>query len=315
MNQSSADSRAASTWTVAALLKWCEGYFREKGLPSPRLDGELLLAHVLGLRRLDLYLQFDRPLTQAELAAFRPLVQARAARRPVAYLTGEAGFWGLTLAVRPGCLVPRPDTETLVEAALGAIAALRAAMAVPTGNPEAPLTLVELGTGTGAIPLALCAETRGLTCVSVERSAEALACARENRARHAALLAPRSNDLRLVRGDRLEALHPAFRPHLLVSNPPYIPSAAIAGLEPEVAQAEPRAALDGGPDGLDFHRNLLAFAAERLAPGGRVLFEIGHDQAEAVRALAAAHPTLREIELRRDLAKRPRVFHAERRAG
>jgi release factor glutamine methyltransferase len=287
------------------LLHWTEGFLRGKGVETPRLDAELLLAHVLGCSRLDLYLQHDRPLGAAELSAYRELVRARAARTPVAYLVGAAGFWKLTLVVRPGCLIPRPDTETLVEATLRAIAALRARLGA-----EARLAVLELGTGSGAIPLAVCSEAGQLDWLSVELSATALAVARENRARHAALLAPRHNALWLVRGDGFAAVAPGFRPHLVVSNPPYIPSAELPGLMPEVSQAEPRAALDGGPDGMDIHRYLMASASERLAPGGRLLMEMAHNQGAPLSAELARY-SLRRLALHKDLAGRERVIEAE----
>ena len=299
------------TWTPKSLLEWSEGYFAGKGIESARFDAERLLAHALGCARIDLYLQFDKPLAEPELARFRELVRRRAEREPVPYLTGEVGFWNLSLAIRPGCLIPRPDTETLVEAVLAAVAE-RAPGAAGSAAPPAPLRIVELGTGSAAIPLAVCSEAHGISWIALERSAEALAVAAENRRAHAALLEPRQNRLHLVRGGALEALAPAFRPDLVVSNPPYIPSASIDALEPEVARFEPHAALDGGPDGMDGHRGLVAFAAARLAPGGALLLEIGFDQEDAVRALIAAHAPLRMREVRRDLGGRPRVVWALR---
>jgi release factor glutamine methyltransferase len=292
-------------WTPKALLDWSATYFTGKGIAAARLDAERLLAHVLGCTRLDLYLQFDRPLIESELAAFRELVRRRAEREPVPYLTGEAGFWKLALAIRPGCLIPRPDTEALVEAV---IAAVREQQAATSGA----IPVLEYGTGSAAIPLAVCSDTNGLSWLALERSAEALDVARENRARHAAMLSERGHRLHLVRGDGFAAVAPQFRPRLFVSNPPYVASGAIAALEPEVARYEPFAALDGGPDGLDAYRVLLPFAAERLAPGGDALFEIGFDQAEPVTALAQAQPGLSLREVRRDLEGRPRVVWVRR---
>ena len=313
-------------WTPKALLDWSEGYFRGKGIASPRLDAELLLAHVLGLRRLDLYLQFDRPLLPAELARYREFVRKRAERVPVAYLTGEVGFWTLTLDIAPGCLIPRPDTETLVEAVLVALSDLRSgaqggsegerglAGAAPAAreSPEA-LTVLELGPGSAAIPLAVCSEAEGLTWIGVERSRDALAVARRNRARHVALLEPRRNRLWLIEGDGFAALRPDAPADLIVSNPPYIPSAAIAGLMPEVSRSEPRLALDAGADGLAFHRLLVAEAGARLRPGGRLLLELGHDQLAAVRDLVAAAPGLEEAGVRDDLGGHARVLDVRRR--
>jgi release factor glutamine methyltransferase len=291
-------------WTPKTLLDWTEGYFDDKGVPSPRLDAELLLAHVLGCRRIDLYLQFDRPLGDAELARFRELVRARGQRRPLAYLVGEAGFWSLTLAVREGILIPSPDTEVLVEGVLAAIADLRRA------EPARPLRALELGTGSAALPLAVCSEVEGLRWVAVERSPAAMAVAAENRRRHAALLGPRGNALHLVLGDRFEAIAPAWRPHVVAGNPPYIPTATIDRLMPEVSRAEPRMALDGGRDGGDFQRTMLDYAAQRLAPGGHVLMELGSEQERRLRAELAARPPLELLEVRNDLAGHPRVLHA-----
>ncbi len=306
MTDSPAPGRAGPEWTPKSLLDWTEGFFRSKGVQTPRLDGELLLAHVLHCRRLDLYLQFDRPLAAAELSAYRELVVARAARTPVAYLLGSVGFWNLTLAIRPGVLIPGPDTETLVESVLQSAQQRRAALGVQ------PLRVLELGPGSGAIPLAACAETQGLTWVAVERSAQAIAVAAENRARHAALLAPKGNALHLVRGDRFAAIAPGAHFDLLVSNPPYIASAALGGLMPEVAQAQPHEALDGGASGLEFHEYLLTQAQQRLAPGGWMLLEIGFDQEAALTQLLARQPHLQAGEFLKDLGGQPRVLRAQR---
>lgn len=294
-------------WNPKALLEWSEGFFRDKGIATPRLDGELLLAHVLKCRRIDLYLQFDRPLNPDELAAFRELVRGRAGRTPVAYLLGEAGFHELTLAVGPGCLIPRPETETLVEVALEAVAALR-----ESAGPDGPLLVLEWGTGSGAIPLALCAEANGLACTSAELSARAVFWAAANRRRHAGLLAGRGNSLRLMRARGFSAIAATYRPHLVVANPPYIPSAEIEGLEPEVALAEPKLALDGGVDGLLAYREIMAYAAGALLPGGRLVVEFGAGQGGELCKILQRNPPLVLVELRVDLAGRERVLHAER---
>lgn len=297
-------SAPSDVWTSKALLQRTESYFDDRGLPSPRLDAELLLAHVLGCRRIDLYLQFDRPLSDDEVARYRELVRARAQRRPLAYLIGETDFWSLTLAVREGLLIPSPDTETLVEAILDAVAELRA------DEPHRVLQALELGTGSAAIPLAVCSEVRDVRWVSVERSPVAMEVAAENRSRHADLLAPRGNTLRLVLGDRFEAIAPEFRPHIVAGNPPYIPSGTIERLMPEVSRAEPRLALNGGPDGTDFQRYMLAYAARNLAPGGHVLMEMGSDQERRLRAAVEQQPRLGGVQVHNDLSGQPRVLHA-----
>lgn len=296
-----------STWTPVSLLQWTEGFFRGKGIDSPRLDAEVLLAHVLGCPRINLYLQFDRPLNVEELAAYRELVRARANHTPVAYLVGSIGFWKLNLVIRPGCLVPRPDTEALVEATLRALAEVRTQ--AKTGE---PLTVLELGTGSGAIPLAVCSEDELISWVGIEFSPAALSVARENRDRHGELLGPRKNGMHVVRGDRFTSISETFLPSLIVSNPPYVRSDDIAGLMPEVAQAEPRVALDGGFDGMDFHRYLMKFAARHLVPGGRLLMEMGQDQGAALKAAAAVHPELRFIGIYKDLGDRDRVIDLQR---
>ena len=265
---------------------------------------------MLGCPRINLYLQFDRPLSAAELAAFRELVRARAARTPVAYLVGSVGFWTLTLAIRPGVLIPRADTETLVEATVKAIRALREG----PGGAERPLTVLELGTGSGAIPLAVCCEAQALRWVGVDAAPQAVAVAADNLRRHADLLVPRGNALQLVRGDRFAAIAPGFRPDLIVSNPPYIPSADIPGLMPEVARAEPHAALDGGADGMVFHRYLLDHAAGHLAPGGRLLMEMGQEQGAPLTQETGRRDGLRLLAIHKDLAGRDRVIEVERTA-
>lgn len=303
-----APAAAPELWTPQTLLQWSETYFSGKGIATARIDAERLLSHALGCSRLKLYLHFDRPLTAAELAGYRDLVRRRAERIPVPYLTGEVGFWNLTLKIRPGCLIPRPETETLVEAVLDAAADLR------EGNESsaAGLTVAEWGTGSGAIPLAVLSESRNLRWIATEPSATAIEVAAENRALHAALLEERGHRLELIRAAGLAPFGEGFRPQLVVSNPPYIPTAIVDTLEPEVARYEPRLALDGGADGLESHRALAGAAAGLLPVGGRLLVEIGYDQAAAVRELLSAQPGLQFREIRNDLAGRPRVAIAER---
>lgn len=296
-------------WTPKSLLDWTEGFFQNKEISSPRLDAELLLAHVLDCRRIDLYLHYQKPLEARELSRFRELVRLRGTRKPVAYLLGEAGFWNLTLFVTEDSLIPSPDTEILVEGILAAISALRAKTA-----PESPLLVVELGTGSGAVPLAVCSEAEAIEWIAVEHSPAAMAVAAENKRRHANLLAPRGNTLHLVLGDRFESIRPRRPLHLVAGNPPYIPTGGIDRLMPEVSLHTPRMALDGGADGGDFHRYLLDFALGRLAPGGRVLLEMGADQSTSLVAAIEARQGLGLVEIRQDLAGHDRVLHGERTA-
>lgn len=273
--------------TPLELTRLAAGYLREKGVEGARLDAELLLAHALGVPRLQLYLQFEKPLEEAEVSAYRELVRRRARREPAAYLTGVKEFWSLPLRVDPRVLVPRPETERLVEAALERASAEEG-------------RLLDLGTGSGAIALAFLSERRGWSAVGVDASAGALEVAAANagalglaerfEARLGDLFAPAS-------GERFD---------LVVSNPPYVPRGDLDGLEPEVARFEPRAALDGGPDGLDVLRRIADRAPAHLAPGGWLALEFGIGQAEAVRELLAA-AGLAEIAILDDYAGIPRV--------
>ncbi len=282
-------------------------FFEERGIPTPRLDAELLLSHVLDCSRMALYLEFDRPVNLGELEKFRPLVRQRGERVPVSYLTGNCAFWSLDLAVGPGCLIPRPDTEALVEAALGAVREIRAAEQSRPGTGATAMAVLELGTGTGAIPLALCSELENLRILSCDASKDAMRYAATNRNFHEGILTPRHNRLDLLLGDKFEALGPDFQPSLILSNPPYIPRDGIAGLEPEVAREEPSAALDGGIDGLDMIEYLLNFAAQRLPRSGQLVMEIGFDQRGAITRLCQAHESLDPPQFHQDLAGNDRV--------
>ena len=263
-------------WTVLELLNWAAPYLEKHGSASPRLDAELLLARVLGCPRLELYLRFDQPLDAAELAAFKKFIVARRNGMPVAYLLGEKEFWSLPFRVGPAVLVPRPETEHLVEAAITLLAA-----AAP-----GPVRVLDIGTGCGNIILALAhhfntPESR-FTWVGTDNRPEALELARDNGLR----LGLEQVEFRL---SDLFAGFTAGREafDLIVSNPPYIEHGALAGLPPEVRR-EPVAALDGGPDGLDFYRRISSAARDFLKPGGSLLFEVGAEQAAAVKKLLAS---------------------------
>ncbi len=245
-------------------------YFRKAGIPSPRLDAELVLSHVLSLDRMRLYLQFDRPLTDPELDTLRGLVRRRAAREPLAWVLGEKGFHDHDFEVRPGTLVPRPDTEALVEAALAAIPL-----------EDDPVYVADVGCGTGCVGLSVAAARPGVRLYAVDVSEVALATTRANIER-----LDLSKRAAALRGDLLDGVPAARSIDWVLSNPPYVPSDEIGALAPEVAQWEPRLALDGGPDGLAVYRRLAPQAARRARRG--VAFEVGKGQAPAVAALLAA---------------------------
>lgn len=287
-------------WTIATLLQWATGYFSRNDIDSPRSTAEILLGHALGLARIDLYLRHDQPLTDHELARFKPLVQRRARREPVAYIVGEKEFWGMALAVAPGVLIPRPETECLVETVLE--------KTLPTKG-GTPRRVLELGVGSGAIVLALAKERPENRYVGIDRSAATLNLARRNARRHG--LADR---IALAAGDWFRALRPDGKGFdLIVSNPPYIASGVLSTLAPEIARYEPALALDGGDEGLDAVALILSQAPAHLGPGGHLVLEIGYDQADAVRRLAEATGAYGDVNVRRDYSGHDRVVHLRRR--
>jgi release factor glutamine methyltransferase len=251
------------TWTLLKVLDWTKGYLAEKGVDNARLETEWLLCSVLGLDRVGLYLNFDRPLSDGELTGIRALVARRARREPLQYLLGSQEFHGLDFEVTPAVLIPRHDTEVLVEEAI------RLAPAAET--------VLDIGTGSGCIAVALAKGLPAARVWGVDSSHEALVVAARNGERHGVTL-------QLLQGSLFEPVA-GKRFQLIVSNPPYIPTADLATLQPEVRDHEPRGALDGGADGLDFYRRIVAQAPVHLEQGGWLLLEVGIDQAKAVREL------------------------------
>ncbi|MGD8242881.1 MAG: peptide chain release factor N(5)-glutamine methyltransferase [Desulfobacterales bacterium] len=286
-------------WTILSILEWTTGYFRKCHIETPRLDAEILLAHSLGLKRIDLYLRYDQPLGTDERAAYKRLVQRRAAREPVALIVGQREFWSLDLVVAPHVLTPRPETEHVVEAAL---AFLQSNAVVPD-----PLVL-DLGTGSGCIAVALAHCFPAARVVASDISRPALATARGNIVRHHL-----TDRVALVAGsamDMFASTRSCF--DLIVSNPPYIPSADIATLAPEVRDYEPRGALDGGVDGLDAYRRIIPAAATCLRPGGALILEIGWDQRQAINLLLEQSGGYRTWACTADYAGHDRVINAVR---
>lgn len=255
--------------TVGAFLCAGQRRLRAAGLPEPRAEARLLLGHALGAPPGDLIGAARRPVPAAAAAAFADLLRRRLDHAPVAHLLGERGFWTLTLAVSPATLIPRPDSEALIEAALDAFPD-RARVA----------RVLDLGTGAGGLLLAALAEFPGAWGLGVDLVPAAARLAAANAARNG--LGGRAA---FAAGDWGTAVAGTF--DLVLCNPPYVERAAIAGLAPEVARHEPASALDGGPDGLDAYRAVLAGLPALLAPGGRAVLELGQGQRAAVAALAA----------------------------
>jgi release factor glutamine methyltransferase len=279
-------------WTVLELLRWTTEYFKKTGIETARLDAELLLAHALEVERLRLYVDYEKPVLVAERDRFRTLVQRRARERvPVSLLLGEREFWSLPLRVTPDVLTPRPETETLVEAALGKL----------RGCAE-NVRILDLGTGSGAIALALASELPYADITATDLSERALQIATEN-ADH---LHTRER-IRFLAGDLFEPVA-SERFDLVVSNPPYVARNDAASLPPELSH-EPEMALFAGADGLDVIRRLVVEAGDHLSPGGWLLMELSPEQVETVeQELVGAG--FAETERHFDLARRPRVVGA-----
>ena len=279
-------------WTIGRILKWTEQYFGTKGVESPRLDAEVLLSHVLKKERIFLYVHFDQPLEAEELAAYKALIKQRVEHVPVAYLLGQKEFMGLNFKVTPATLIPRPDTEILVQAAVERL------------RGRENCSFADIGTGSGAICLSVLSFVPGSHAVTVDISPEARAVAEEN----AASLGM-ADRIEFFTGDLLEPIKDRKFTAIL-SNPPYIPEKDIEGLQAEVRCKEPYGALSGGEDGLDFYRRLCAEAPNLLEEDGFMAFEVGIGQAQVVAELAMENPLIKRTEILKDLAGIERVVIA-----
>ncbi|MCS6866231.1 MAG: peptide chain release factor N(5)-glutamine methyltransferase [Gemmataceae bacterium] len=284
-----------TTWTIAALLKWTSEFFQSKGIESAKREAELLLAHVLKCKRIELIARFQEQPTEAERAHYRELIQRRVAGWPVAYLIGSREFYLLSFDVDPRVLIPRPDTETLVLEALNRLKPLTA--------PE----VLDLGTGSGCIAISIAHQKKDARVTATDLSPDALEVAQHNAAKHQV-----AERITFLQGDLLAPLAPESRFDLIVSNPPYVAGSEWASLAPEIRDHEPRLALDGGPDGLAFYRRIAQDVARFLKPGGSVLLEIGSTQETAVRALLAAIPELEVGPTLKDMGGHPRVVTAQK---
>jgi len=280
------------TWTIREVLEWATQDFAGRGIESPRLDAELLVAKALETDRVGLYLDLDRPLLDQERSAIRPLVARRREREPVAYILGHRDFYGRRFKVTPDVLIPRPDTETLVDHALECI-------------PEnAACRVLDVGTGSGAIAATIAAERPLAQVTATDTSGAALKVASEN--------AEELEVASRIRFERADLLSGAEQYDVIVSNPPYIAQSEMAGLQAEVREHEPAAALEAGADGLDVVRALLTAAMPATAPGAQMLIEIGAGQAACVVDLAAEHTAWESVAVYPDFNRIERVVHLRR---
>ena len=327
--------------TVLEAIQKSAEYLAKKGVESPRLQTELLLAHLLKLPRMKLYLNFERTLTPAETDGLREFIKRRGQREPLQHITGSTSFCGFEIAVNRHALVPRPETELLAELGWEFLARLSAELErrpparreggelQEHAGPEAgaPIAL-DFGTGTGCIAIALAAKCPSVKIIATDVSPDALALAKQNAGRHNA-----AERIEFVQSDGFAALHPEGRvpraPNiknenggsrssplrkmefdLIISNPPYIPSSEIATLQSEVRDFDPRAALDGGADGLDFYRKLAMEAKPFLKPGGKIMLEFGAGQAEAIGKIFEAEKWIVEA-VKEDYSQRERFLIAK----
>ena len=283
----------AETWTVLRTMLWSADYLKTKGVASARLDAEYLLAHVLGVGRLEMYLQHERPLSSRELDTFRPLLKRRAKREPLQYVLGRQAFRTLDLEVGPGVLIPRPETEQLVEAVLG------------WASERHGLVGLDVGTGSGAIALSLLSEGPFERFVGTDVSGAALAVAARNR--HALGMAER---LDLRAGGVFDPIEAGERFDVVVSNPPYVAEVDRADLAPEIVDWEPVEALFGGSDGLAVIRSIVEGAGAVLRPEGLLALEVGAGQAGAVASLVEQSGGYGQVTIRKDLAGKERIVMA-----
>lgn len=287
-------------WTVLEILRWTTDYFKRHDIESPRADAEVLLAHCIECERIDLYLRFDQPLNSDELSIFKQLIKRRSQHEPIAYIIGYKEFWSLPFKVSPDVLIPRPDTECLVETALQYL----------TDPSIGPIRdVLELGVGSGAVVVSLAHEKRDCRYWASDLSWPAMHMATVN-ARHNGV----ASNIRFFVGCWLDAIRSdAMSFDMILSNPPYIPTAEIKRLAPDIHRFEPVTALDGGADGLDKIRTILTMGHHYLKPGGCLFLEIGFDQGEAVSEIVSETDAYDQILFHRDYSGHTRVAQMRKR--
>ncbi|MBE0534320.1 MAG: peptide chain release factor N(5)-glutamine methyltransferase [Phycisphaerae bacterium] len=285
-------------WTIGKLLTWMNGYLTDKGVDAPRLSAELLLSHVLNCKRIELYTDFDRPVEAARLEQLRALVKRCAEHEPVAYLVGRCEFYSLEIRVNRSCLIPRPETELLVERAIDWL----------RRRPQ-PASVLDLCTGSGCIAVAVAKNVPECCVIATDLSDQTLSIADENVKAHGL-----GEHVRLLCGDLFDPLagldEKSF--DLIVANPPYVTSAEMETLDRNVKDYEPTPALHGGVDGLDVYRRIADQVGPFLKANGALMLEIGYTQGPAVRALLEATALFAEVTVEKDHASHDRIVTANR---
>ena len=292
--------------TVLEAIQKSADFLGKKSVEPPRLQAELLLAHLLKLPRMKLYLNFERVLTPAETDALREMVKRRSQREPLQHIVGSTSFCGYEIAVNRHALVPRPETELLAELGWQFLQGRADLPVGPDAQQRVPTSALDFGTGTGCIAIALAAKCPNAKITAVDISTDALALAKEN-----AALNNLAERIEFLQSNGFATLPKDKSFDLIISHPPYIPTAEIATLQPEVRDFDPRAALDGGADGLDFYHKLAADAKPFLKPDGKIMLEFGDGQAEAVKNIFEAQKWIVEA-VKEDYSQRARILVARR---
>ncbi len=283
-------------WTIKKLLDWTTDYFKKYGIEWPHLEAEILLSHSLKIPRIQLYVQFERVLNEDELAEYKKLILRRSKREPIAYITGHQPFMSLDLEVNPSVLVPRPETEKLVEVAI------ESAKDLPFPH------IADIGTGSGAIAVALAKYLPKAKLIGTDTSKGAIEIAKRNAEKHGV-----SDRCQFIEGDLFEPLAEyKDRFDMIVSNPPYIKTSEIDTLQPEISKFEPRGALDGGEDGLKYYKQIIGRADEYLKQSGLLIIELGAGQLREVQEIISSSAKYAGTSVKKDLSGLDRVLVAEK---
>lgn len=285
------------TWTIATLLDWTTIYFTNHKIEDAHLEAEVLLAHALGIKRIQIYTMHDRVLKEEELAEFKKLILRRVKREPTAYIIGYRPFMSLDFLVTKEVLIPRPETELLVEKVID----------IAKESNMTQVSLLDIGTGSGAIAVSIAKYIPSSAVTATDISMASLELASENAKKHGV-----SDRVRFLQGDLFSPIPQGSKFDMIISNPPYISSDDLQKLEPEITKYEPLRALDGGPDGLAYYRKITAQAQEFLADKGSLLLETGQGQADAVMEMLSSASVYSSISKIRDLSGIDRVVLASK---